>query len=67
MFCGVKAGEDQWLRNKEATEDTMLRLKDDVILSGSDADKDGLFTQSVDLTGILLMLALDVPGDSRKS
>lgn len=67
MFCGVKAGEDQWLRHKEATEDTMLRLKDDVILSGCDSDKDGLFTLSVGLTGILLMLALEVPSDSRKS
>ncbi|MCH4022046.1 MAG: hypothetical protein LKE81_09780 [Acetobacter sp.] len=55
------------MRNKEAAEDAMLRLKDDVILSGSDVDKDGLFTPSVDLTGILLMLALEVPGDSRKS
>lgn len=67
MFCGVKVRGDQWLRNKEAAEDAMLRLKDDVILSSSDADKDGLFTLSVDLTGILLMLALEVPGDSRKS
>lgn len=67
MFCGVKVRGDQWLRNKEAAEGAMLRLKDDVILSGSDSDKDGLFTLSVGLTGILLMLALEVPGDSRKS